>query len=150
MTLQSNHAGNVSRAVAGYLKCVAWADAPEGSQARFPAAERERAARDVADFVTACGGLATQAFAAIGYSPERFGHDFWLTRCGHGAGFWDRDELMGEHVEGFPVPDRDGKPYTPAGTLGDALSAVAYGTDAAISRFAYPSLTAYRGWLYFA
>ena len=18
------------------------------------------------------------------------GHDFWLTRCGHGAGFWDR------------------------------------------------------------
>ena len=19
------------------------------------------------------------------------GHDFWLTRCGHGAGFWDRD-----------------------------------------------------------
>lgn len=21
---------------------------------------------------------------------ERFGHDFWLTRNGHGAGFWDR------------------------------------------------------------
>lgn len=20
----------------------------------------------------------------------RAGHDFWLTRCGHGAGFWDR------------------------------------------------------------
>ena len=25
-----------------------------------------------------------------GYSWERAGHDFWLTRCGHGAGFWDR------------------------------------------------------------
>lgn len=21
----------------------------------------------------------------------RAGHDFWLTRCGHGAGFWDGD-----------------------------------------------------------
>jgi len=23
-------------------------------------------------------------------TPEQFGHDFWLTRNGHGAGFWDR------------------------------------------------------------
>jgi len=23
-------------------------------------------------------------------APERAGHDFWLTREGHGAGFWDR------------------------------------------------------------
>lgn len=23
-------------------------------------------------------------------SPEQCGHDFWLTRNGHGAGFWDR------------------------------------------------------------
>jgi len=28
-----------------------------------------------------------------GYSLERAGHDFWLTRNGHGAGFWDRKEL---------------------------------------------------------
>lgn len=30
------------------------------------------------------------------YGPDfeidgRAGHDFWLTRCGHGAGFWDGD-----------------------------------------------------------
>lgn len=24
---------------------------------------------------------------------EKAGHDFWLTRNGHGVGFWDRDEL---------------------------------------------------------
>lgn len=24
------------------------------------------------------------------YTPTRAGHDFWLTRNGHGAGFWDR------------------------------------------------------------
>lgn len=25
-----------------------------------------------------------------GIDPEQAGHDFWLTRTGHGAGFWDR------------------------------------------------------------
>jgi hypothetical protein len=23
-------------------------------------------------------------------TAEQAGHDFWLTRCGHGVGFWDR------------------------------------------------------------
>jgi hypothetical protein len=26
---------------------------------------------------------------------EYAGHDFWLTRCGHGCGFWDGDWPMG-------------------------------------------------------
>lgn len=26
-----------------------------------------------------------------GWSDEQAGHDFWLTRNGHGAGFWDRN-----------------------------------------------------------
>ena len=38
-----------------------------------------------------------------GYTVVQAGHDFWFTRNGHGAGFWDRKEL-----------DKDG--------LGDALS----------------------------
>ncbi len=29
-------------------------------------------------------------FAACGLSDESAGHDFWLTRNGHGAGYWDR------------------------------------------------------------
>ena len=32
-------------------------------------------------------------------SPEQAGHDFWLTREGHGAGFWDRGlGRIGEHL----------------------------------------------------
>ncbi len=27
---------------------------------------------------------------------EIAGHDFWLTRQGHGAGFWDRPEVYGK------------------------------------------------------
>ncbi len=29
-------------------------------------------------------------------AEEQAGHDFWLTRCGHGAGFWDGDWRDGE------------------------------------------------------
>lgn len=27
---------------------------------------------------------------------EQAGHDFWLTRNGHGAGFWDREHIWGK------------------------------------------------------
>lgn len=29
------------------------------------------------------------------------GHDLWLTRNGHGAGFWDRPELYGEDLANY-------------------------------------------------
>lgn len=30
-----------------------------------------------------------------GVSLDQIGHDFWLTRNGHGVGFWDRPEMYG-------------------------------------------------------
>jgi hypothetical protein len=41
---------------------------------------------DCADFLAAAGSLLD------GASLTQAGHDFWLTRNGHGAGFWDRAE----------------------------------------------------------
>jgi hypothetical protein len=35
--------------------------------------------------------LLIQAYHKNGYTPASAGHDLWLTRNGHGAGFWDRD-----------------------------------------------------------
>lgn len=47
------------------------------------AAFRERAGADVRDDnLTLRGRMSAE---------ERAGHDFWLTRNGHGAGFWDGD-----------------------------------------------------------
>lgn len=40
------------------------------------------------------------------YGPEQAGHDFWLTRNGHGAGFWDC--LLGDTGERLT---RASKPY---------------------------------------
>jgi hypothetical protein len=39
---------------------------------------------DVLDFIEGAGSDLDTIDA------EQAGHDFWLTRCGHGAGFWDR------------------------------------------------------------
>lgn len=41
---------------------------------------------DVTNFVTANYNLLTLS----GQEEGQIGHDFWLTRNGHGAGFWDR------------------------------------------------------------
>ncbi len=48
------------------------------------------------------------------YSEERAGHDYWLTRNGHGAGFWCRDELN--------------EAGSPDESLGDKLAEVSSGS----------------------
>lgn len=49
---------------------------------------------DCADFQQQHADLLAQAYARESYGgPSQAGHDFWLTRNGHGVGFWDRDAL---------------------------------------------------------
>lgn len=54
---------------------------------------------DCTRFTEANADLLAQAYARDGYGNEQWsaqaqaGHDFWLTRNGAGAGFWDRDAL---------------------------------------------------------
>lgn len=140
----------LAEVVQGYLEAAAWADAPEGSLARFPKRSKALAADTCGKFILACGPLFQQAVEDEGYPLEQFGHDFWLSRRGHGTGFWDRKDLE-VPVAGTPplATDRNGKHYALDSELGQALHNVAYGTNAAISKFAYPDLEAYRGWLYF-
>ena len=45
---------------------------------------------DCADFQEAYADDLAAAYDEHGYTPEQAGHDLWLTRNGHGAGFWDR------------------------------------------------------------
>ncbi len=48
---------------------------------------------ECADFQSACAADLDLAYSSetIAYDAERAGHDFWLTRNHHGAGYWDRD-----------------------------------------------------------
>ena len=41
-------------------------------------------------------------------AAELGGHDFWLTRNGHGCGFWDRNDCLPEDAAG-PLDRRRGK-----------------------------------------
>ena len=42
--------------------------------------------------IDAAAEIGLPRYSREDYSPEgRAGHDFWLTRNGHGAGFWDGD-----------------------------------------------------------
>jgi hypothetical protein len=76
----------------GYLACAIWADLrdeegePQEGFSIFDFAKeaRDEARNECADFVDQCGELLN------GLDMSQCGHDFWLTRNGHGAGFWDR------------------------------------------------------------
>ena len=50
------------------------------------------------DFINSNQDLIREAVSRPGYSFESAGHDFWLTRNGHGAGFWDRYELSADDL----------------------------------------------------
>ena len=50
----------------------------------------EQAITDCASFQAANRTLLDRATEESGRGEESHGHDLWLTRNGHGAGFWDR------------------------------------------------------------
>jgi hypothetical protein len=65
------------------------ADQPPGD-AEFSTEASLQAISDCAQFLSKAEGLLKQAADEYGYTMEQAGHDLWLTRNGHGAGFWDR------------------------------------------------------------
>lgn len=53
--------------------------------------------RDCKDFQEFASELLELAYERD-YSEEQAGRDYWLTRNGHGAGFWDRKELTADNL----------------------------------------------------
>jgi len=82
--------------IKGYITCALWAetDEEEPLDTRYviediaPVA-MVSIAEDCLDFQQSNADL-LQEYVACGRSMAQAGHDFWLTRNGHGAGFWDR------------------------------------------------------------
>lgn len=72
-----------------YLHTALWTEELDGEKdiEDFGTSTVEQAKKDIDSFVEKAGDLLN------GWDDEQIGHDFWLTRNGHGAGFWDRDEL---------------------------------------------------------
>lgn len=78
-----------------YLEAIEFTEfGPDGAEdgMEFPnwADGIRRACLDeVTHFVATYPTLVARALVA-GLTPEQIGHDLWLTRNGHGTGFWDR------------------------------------------------------------
>lgn len=87
--------------VQGYEEAALWSsvDVVDGEDVHlddgYEVAEETRAKfrEDCTDFCDFAEPALLEAFKVTGYGADRAGHDFWLTRAGHGAGFWDRSEL---------------------------------------------------------
>lgn len=82
----------------GYLECALWSSTDEDGDSLdgvygvedFAPVTLQEAVRECKDFQEAQAELLQKAYAERGYTADKAGHDFWLTRNGHGAGFWDR------------------------------------------------------------
>lgn len=132
----------INTVVRHYLAAAIWADCKEGTHPRATKATEQFAREDCTRFIEACGPLFDMAMRSEEYgahpdagSPEAaFGHDFWLTRGGHGVGFWNRAELESpiRIVHESSMPDDE---------LGQALTQVC-------KLFDEPNYEFYRGWLY--
>lgn len=74
-----------------YLETAEWADKPDGED--WSGAEWSDQAMAIAE--SDCQKFQDRAREIIERLEEgaqyHFAHDFWLTRQGHGAGFWDGD-----------------------------------------------------------
>lgn len=81
----------------GYITAMFWTDEAElegGSVAELAPEALQSLVDDCQAFQT-CNAVDLEAYQEAGRDLEHAGHDFWLTRNGHGTGFWDRgmDEL---------------------------------------------------------
>lgn len=91
--------------VKGYIDAALWSSYDEKGEPldsldlELSDEFKQNAKIDCQDFINS--NLTDLGLYAEQYNsnPEYAGHDFWLTRNGHGAGFWDRGlKALGERL----------------------------------------------------
>lgn len=105
---------NFDQFVAGYLRCATWASGEEIDGNSYAKETVSAMQNDCIAFYRDNKKLLDDATKVC--SSETLGHDFWLTRCHHGSGFWDRKELEYKNIgqkltnvvgHGTKYPSRD-------------------------------------------
>lgn len=74
----------ICRVLQGYLECALWTEDCHASTKEF----QSRAKNDIENFLAKINSNDLQQALDQG-TAEYLGHNFWLTRNRHGAGFWD-------------------------------------------------------------
>lgn len=87
---------NLKRMVSAYIECALWASIDYESET--PLDEIDAPLNEVTEtrMLADCTDFIAEIIPYMGaieeaqITSEQMGHDFWLTRNRHGAGFWDR------------------------------------------------------------
>jgi hypothetical protein len=95
--------------VRAYLVCALWSSTGDDDEPL----DRDHDLSDISDGTIAeaiedCTAFRESAGDMLAeWSDEQAGHDFWLTRNGHGAGFWDRGRKFGDELSDLARPFGD-------------------------------------------
>lgn len=91
------NANDIGTMVSAYIDCALWAGLDWSDSESDPAHLDDEYGEDdlspdaLAEIASECNDFYDANAADLAdMSPEQAGHDFYLTRNGHGAGFWDR------------------------------------------------------------
>lgn len=112
-----------------YLVAMLWSTNDESDESGGQPMDANYSIEDLApealaEAICDCSEFREKAGLAVfstEWTDEQAGHDFWLTRAGHGCGFWDGDyptwgdqltELCKSFGEMWPYIGDDGKVYT--------------------------------------
>lgn len=82
---------------AAYITCALWSSTDESTPQGGEPLDKNYDASDIAPgsllkIIEVCQDFQTHQVELLsGIDDKQAGHAFWLTRNGHGAGFWDRD-----------------------------------------------------------
>lgn len=82
--------------LSGYLECALWSSTDESTDAGGEPLDKNYSTNDFGFLALEqakadCDGFIEANEADLEeIAGAQAGHDFWLTRNGHGAGFWDR------------------------------------------------------------
>lgn len=79
-----------------YIQAALWSSTDESTPQGGEPLDANYTAADIPPETLAlmdadCARFQAQNAADIASDLERAGHDFWLTRCFHGSGYWDGD-----------------------------------------------------------
>ena len=88
---------NIEDFLKGYMSCALWTEEKEGETISKDQCNEMRS--DCNDFLKENENLIDQGEPINKWQWSIYnqaGHDFWLTRNGHGTGFWDRPEVWGK------------------------------------------------------
>lgn len=83
--------------IAGYVTCALWSSNDDSDTPL----DHNYTPEDIAPEAQATMEADCEKFVSENllrleeWDASQAGHDFWLTRNGHGAGFWDRDDSHG-------------------------------------------------------